>query len=144
MPDQTPDDVLRDVLSRPRTIAVVGFSRNPDRPSHSVARFLQRQGHRVIPVNPGLAGQTHLGEATYAGLADVPDPIDVVDVFRRSEDVPPVVEAALALDPLPRVIWMQLGIRNPEAAAAARAKGLTVVEDRCPAIEVPRLGIAPM
>jgi uncharacterized protein len=141
MADQTPDSVIRDLLGSPRVIALVGYSANADRPSNGVARFLKSRGHRVIPVNPGLAGQEALGETVRASLADVGEPIDIVDVFRRSEDVPPVVEQALALDPLPGAIWMQLGIRNAEAAEAARARGLTVVEDRCPAIEIPRLGL---
>lgn len=137
----TDDDAVRRILGQPRTIALVGFSQNPLRPSHGVARFLQARGHRVIPVNPGLAGQTHLGETVRASLADVGEPVDMVDIFRRSEDVPPVVDDALLLDPLPATIWMQLGIRHEGAAAKARAKGLTVIEDRCPAIEIPRLGL---
>jgi len=133
-----PDDVLRDVLTSTRVIALVGWSPNPDRPSHQVANFLQTRGYRVIPVNPGQAGQMVGGEMVRAHLSDIADPVDMVDIFRRSEEVGPVVEAALALPGL-RVIWMQLGVVNEPAAALARAAGVTVVMDRCPAIEHPRL-----
>lgn len=135
------DDTIRAILTRSRIVAVVGASANPARPSYGVMRFLQRQGHRVVPVNPGLAGKTLLGEAVFARLADIPFAIDMVDIFRRSEAVPAVVGEALALDPLPAVIWMQLGVIAPEAAAQARAAGLEVVMDRCPVIESRRLGL---
>ena len=139
----TADDALiRQVLSSVRTVAVVGFSANPARPSHGVARFLASRGYRVIPVNPGLAGQVFLGRTVAAKLADIGEPVDMVDVFRRSEEVAGVVEQALALQPLPYAIWTQLGVRDDAAAERARAAGIRVVQDRCPAIDIPRLGIA--
>jgi predicted CoA-binding protein len=143
IPDATDADLTR-ILTSTRTIALVGFSQNAERPSHGVAKFLQRQGYRVIPVNPGLAGQVHLGETVRASLSDIAEPIDMVDIFRRAEDVPPVVADALASHPEVRTVWMQLGIVNEAAAAEARARGIEVVMNRCPAIEIPRLGIAPV
>lgn len=136
----TQDDLIREALGRPRTIAVVGFSANPSRPSHRVAHVLRSAGHRVIPVNPGLAGQVHLGEEARASLADVPE-ADFVDVFRRSEEVGRVVDDALAHLPGLRVIWTQLDVRDDAAAERARARGVLVIQDRCPAIEIPRLGL---
>lgn len=127
------------ILTEVKTIALVGWSPKPDRPSHRVAAYLVRRGYRVIPVNPGQAGlDSGLGEVVRASLAEV-GPVDMVDIFRRSEHVPPVVEAALASGA--KVIWMQLGIENAEAAAKARAAGMEVVMNRCPAIEIPRLGL---
>jgi hypothetical protein len=137
----TDADIAR-ILTTVRTIAVVGCSPKPDRPSHGVARFLAAQGYRVIPVNPGAAGQAALGTTVRATLADIAGPVDMVDIFRRSEEVGPVVEAALALPGL-QAIWMQLGVVNEAAAQAARARGIAVVMDRCPAIEIPRLGLPP-
>lgn len=137
----TEDDRLRRILTGTRTIAVVGWSPNPDRPSHRVAAFLAGRGCRVIPVNPGAAGQAALGTTVRASLADIDERVDMVDVFRRSAEVPAVVEDALAHLPGLRVVWMQLGIAHADAAARARAAGLEVVEDRCPAIEIPRLGL---
>jgi len=134
------DDYIIDILSSVRTIAVVGASANPARPSYGVSRLLISKGYDVYPVNPGQAGKEILGRMTYASLADVPVPIDMVDVFRVSEAVPGVVDEALALDPLPKVIWTQLAIRHDEAAARAEAAGIKVVMDRCPAIEFGRLG----
>ena len=137
------DEIAR-ILRQTRTIAVVGWSPNPDRPSHHVAAFLKAQGYRVIPVNPGHAGTSALGEVVRADLAALAgEAVDMVDIFRRSEQVPEVVQAALAHLPGLRTVWMQLGVRSPEAAALARAKGVAVVEDRCPAIEIPRLGLRP-
>ncbi len=138
------DDLLRDILRRVRTIAVVGFSANSSRPSHGVARYLQTRGYRVIPVNPGLEGQERLGQKVYARLADIREPVDMVDVFRRSTEVAGVTDQALALSPLPHVIWTQLGVRDDAAAERARAAGVRVVQNRCPAIEIPRLGIPPV
>lgn len=132
------DDTLRRILTKTRVIALVGWSPNPDRPSHQVAAFLTRQGYRVIPVNPGQAGAVVAGEVVRAALSDISEAVDMVDIFRRSEDVGPVVSQALALPGL-QTIWMQLGVVNDAAAAEARAAGLTVVMDRCPAIEHPRL-----
>ncbi|NAZ35466.1 CoA-binding protein [Rubellimicrobium sp. CFH 75288] len=142
--DPDTDRLIRDVLTRTRTIALVGFSSRPDRPSHGVASFLRSRGFRVIPVNPGLAGQEHLGEKVRASLGEIPDPVDLVDVFRRSEELGRVVDEALALDPLPIAIWAQLGVRDDAAAARARARGVAVIQDRCPAIEIPRLGLPPI
>ena len=133
------DDYLRGILRRVKTIAMVGASPRPDRPSYRVMQFLQGRGYRVIPVNPQAAGETLHGEKVYAALADVPEKIDMVDIFRRSELVPPVVEEAIAKGT--KVIWMQLGVRHDEAAAKAEAAGIDVVMNRCPAIEIPRLGI---
>ena len=134
-----PDELLRDILIRTRTVAVVGASADPQRPSDAVLQFLRRSGYTVLAVNPGLARDAIAGVETYASLAAVPVPIDMVDVFRNSAAAAEVVAEAMALDPLPRTIWMQLGVRNEAAAAAAEARGVRVVMDRCPAIERPRL-----
>jgi predicted CoA-binding protein len=138
------DDLIREILSRVRSIAVVGFSSNPTRPSHGVARYLANRGYRVIPVNPGLAGQEFLGEKVQASLAEIREPVDMVDVFRRSEEVAGLTDQALALTSLPFALWTQLGVRDDAAADRARAAGLRVIQDRCPAIEIPRLGLAPV
>lgn len=139
-----PDDArLRAILRATRTIACVGQSPNPDRPSYQVARYLGLRGYRVIPVNPGVAGQTLLGETAHADLADLPPalgPIEMVDIFRRSQDAGAVVDAALE-HLLPRgllCVWMQIGVIDT-AAARAEARGLTVIMDRCPKIEYQRL-----
>jgi len=137
-----PDDAtIAEILRTTRTIALVGWSPNPDRASHGVARFLAARGYRVIPVNPGQAGQVALGETVCASLADISEPVDMVDIFRRSDAVLPVVQEALAALPGLKTIWMQLGVENAEAAALAQSRGLTVVQNRCPAIEIPRLGL---
>lgn len=135
------DAVIRDVLARVQTIAVVGWSPKPERASHGVAAFLARRGYRVIPVNPGQAGQMALGEVVRASLSEIEGPVDMVDIFRRSEEVGPVVDEALRVLPGLAAIWMQLGVVDEAAAARARAEGVTVVMDRCPAIEIPRLGL---
>lgn len=127
---------IRDLLQRVRTIAVVGLSDNPTRDSHGVARYLQRNGYRIIPVNPHLH-EPVLGEQSYASLRDVPVPVDLVDIFRRSEFVPELVEEAIAIQA--PAIWMQLGVVSPEGAARATAAGLSVVMNRCIAIEHRRL-----
>ena len=132
------DDDIRAILTDTKTIAVVGWSPKPDRPSHGVAAYLKRRGYRVIPVNPGQAGETALGETIRASLSEIDVPVDMVDIFRRSSEVGPVVDEALRLAGL-TVIWMQLGVMDEIAAAKARAAGLRVVMDRCPAIEMPRL-----
>jgi uncharacterized protein len=120
---------------------LVGASANPARPSHGVMGFLLRRGYRVYPVNPGLVGQLLLDQKVYGALAEVPEAIDMVDVFRNSAAVPALVDEVLALTTLPRFIWMQLGVIHHEAAARAEAAGIKVVMNRCPAIEIPRLAI---
>lgn len=138
-----PDDAdLREILTSVKTIAVVGWSPKPDRPSHGVAAFLKRHGYRVIPVNPGQAGQMALGETVVASLAEAVaqvGPVDMVDIFRRSEEAGAVADEAVGLGV--RVVWMQLGVVDEAAADRARAAGAKVVMDRCPAIEIPRLGL---
>ena len=136
-----PDAYLRDILTSARTIAVVGASPRPNRPSHGVMRFLQRHGYRAIPVNPLAAGSEILGERVYASLAEIEQPIDMVDIFRRSELAGAVVDEAITIGA--KTVWMQLGVRDDAAAARAEAKGLKIVMNRCPAIEIPRLGLAP-
>ena len=137
--DSYPDSYLRDILARVRTIAIVGASPRPERPSHRVMAYLKRRGYRTIPVNPLAAGDTINGERCHAALAAVPEPIDMVDIFRRSEFAGAAVDAAIAAGA--KVVWMQLGVRDDEAAARAEAHGIKVVMNRCPAIEIPRLGI---
>ena len=137
--DSYPDSYIRGILNTVKTIAMVGFSPNTARPSYFVFKYLIERGFRVIPVNPGHAGKEVLGQKIYASLADVPEPIDMVDIFRAAEHVLPVVKEALALAPKPQVIWMQLTIRNDEAAALAEAEGIKVVMNRCPKIEYGRL-----
>ena len=137
--DKYPDPYLRDILTSVRTIAVVGASPRHERPSHRVMAYLQRRGYRTIPVNPNAAGGTINGETVYAKLADVPEPIDMVDVFRRSEMAGVVVDEAIAAGA--KVVWMQLGVSDDDAAARAEAQGLKVIMNRCPAIEIPRLGL---
>jgi O-acetylhomoserine (thiol)-lyase len=132
------DATLRRILANARTVALVGASANWNRPSHLVMRYLQLKGYRVIPVNPGLAGQTLNGETVYASLRDIPVPIDVVDIFRNAAQVPPIVADAIAIKA--KAVWMQLGIRNEEAAKRAEAAALDVVQDRCMKIEYGRLG----
>ncbi len=133
------DATIRDILDRVKTVALVGASAKSVRPSYFVLKYLLAKGYRVIPVNPGLAGQELLGQRCYADLPSIPEPIDMVDIFRGADAVPGIVDEALALDPKPKVIWMQLGIRHEEAAAKAEAAGLAVVMDRCPKIEYARL-----
>jgi predicted CoA-binding protein len=128
--DVTGDPILK-ILQEAKTIAVVGLSSNPRRPSYEVAAYLQRVGYRIIPVNPNE--MEVLGEKAYARLEDVPESIDIVDVFRRAEEVPPVAESAIAVRA--KVLWMQLGIANAEAAEKARGAGLIVIEDACMLVE---------
>lgn len=136
MPFQNPaDEMIRTILSTPQTIAVVGCSPKPERDSHRIAQLLQRKGHRVIPVNPGQ--REILGETCYDSLKDIPTPVDMVDIFRRSEFVAPIVDDAIAIGA--KIVWMQLGVIDEEAAQKAQQAGLTVVMDRCPAIEYRRL-----
>jgi uncharacterized protein len=127
------------VLNEVRTIAMVGASANDVRPSYFVLKYLIDKGYELFPINPGQAGKEILGRMTYARLADVPVPIDMVDIFRASDAVPPIVDEVLAMKPLPKVIWMQLTVRNDAAAAKAEAAGIKVVMNRCPKIEYGRL-----
>ena len=124
-------DPIAEILNKSKTIAVVGLSSNPVRPSHEVSEYMQRAGYRIIPVNPNETEV--LGEKSYARLEDVPENVDVVNIFRRAEEVPPVVESAIRIGA--SAVWMQLGIENEEAAEKARAAGLIVVEDACILIE---------
>jgi predicted CoA-binding protein len=133
------DETLRRILTTVRTIAVVGVSANPIRPSYYVARYLGLRGYRVIPVNPGHAGETLFGETVRGRLSDIDEPVDMVDIFRRSKHVGPIVDEALEAFPGLKVIWMQIGVRNPEAAAKAEARGVEVIQNRCPKIEYQRL-----
>ena len=133
------DDTIRGILKSVRAIAIVGATNNPARPSYIVTKYLKERGFDVIPVYPRLAGHDVLGLPAYASLAEVPRPIDMVEVFRNSASAGPVTDEALALDPLPKVIWMQLSVRDDEAAARAEAKGVTVIMNRCPKIEYGRL-----
>ncbi len=136
------DADLRRILTSTHVVALVGWSPNPDRPSHRVAEYLVAKGFRVIPVNPGHAGKAACGEVVRASLADIKDPIDMVEIFRRSDEAGGVVDAALQLDLAVKTIWMQLGVEDACAAAKARAAGLDVIMNHCPAIEIPRLGLA--
>ena len=133
------DDTLKKILTTTRKVAMVGVSMNPVRPSYYVARYLSLKRFTVIPVNPGHAGERLFGQEVRASLADCPEDVDMVDIFRRSEHVPPIVEAALAAFPGLRTVWMQIGVQNAEAAAMAEARGITVVQNRCPKIEYQRL-----
>jgi uncharacterized protein len=137
--DSYPDAYIRGILNTVKTIAVVGVSPNTVRPSYFVFKYLLERGYRMIPVNPGQAGRELLGQKIYAKLADIPEPVDMVDVFRSSEHALGVVQDALALNPRPKVIWMQLTVRNDEAARLAEANGMKVVMNRCPKIEYGRL-----
>lgn len=133
------DAFLKTILQRSKTIAVVGVSMNSVRPSYYVARYLSLKGYRVIPVNPGHAGKMLFGQEVRASLADCPKDVDMVDIFRRSEHVPPIVDEAIAELPNLKTVWMQIGVESPEAEAAAQAQGLDVVMNRCPKIEYQRL-----
>jgi predicted CoA-binding protein len=137
--DSYPDSYIRGILNTVKTIAMVGISPKDNRPSHFAFKYLLERGYRMIPVNPGLAGGEILGQKVYGRLAEIPDPVDMVDVFRAPAYAPGIVEEALALRPRPQVVWMQLGIRNDAAAALAEQNGLKVVMSRCPKIEYGRL-----
>ncbi|OQW53195.1 CoA-binding protein [Candidatus Raskinella chloraquaticus] len=137
--DHYADNYIRDLLDEVKTIAVVGASANAARPSFFVVRYLAQKGYDVYPVNPGHAGKQIAGCMTYASLGAVPVAIDMVDIFRNSEAALGVVQDALALQPLPKAIWMQLGVRNDEAAALAQEHGIKIVMNRCPKIEFGRL-----
>ena len=133
------DATLREILTSTKVVALVGWSPNPDRPSHHVAAYLAAKGFRVIPVNPGQAGKSALGEIVRASLSDITEPVDMVDIFRRSEEVGPVVDEALRSLQGLKTIWMQLGVSDEAAATRARVAGIAVVMNRCPAMEMPRL-----
>lgn len=133
------DDHLRTILKRTKVIAVVGVSMNEVRPSYYVTRYLSLKGYRVIPVNPGHAGKKLFGETVVASLSEITAPVDMVDIFRRSEAVPPIVDAALAAFPGLKTIWMQIGVENADAAAKAEGQGVDVIQNRCPKIEYQRL-----
>ncbi|HXS48981.1 MAG TPA: CoA-binding protein [Sphingomicrobium sp.] len=135
----TRDEDIADLLRNARTIAVVGASDRPDRPSYGVMKFLQEWGYRVLPVNPQITGEHVLGEFVWRELAQIGIPIDIVDIFRRSEMAGEAVDQAIFVGA--KAVWMQLGVVNEEAAARAEAAGLKVVMDRCPHIEIPRLGL---
>jgi predicted CoA-binding protein len=137
--DSYSNDYIAEILNTVKSVAIVGASANDVRPSFFVTKYLIDKGFTVFPINPGHAGREILGRMTYARLADVPEPIDMVDIFRASAAVPPIVDEVLALTPLPKVIWMQLTVRHDEAAAKAEAAGIKVVMNRCPKIEYGRL-----
>ena len=135
--DAYTDDYLRGILRNVHTIAMVGASEHWNRPSYFVMKYLQSKGYRVIPVNPRAGAPEILGEKVYPSLADIPEPVDMVDVFRRSDEAPAIVDAALAKGA--KVVWMQIGVRNDDAAHRAEQAGLKVVMNRCPKIEYSRL-----
>lgn len=136
----TDADITR-ILKDTKVIALVGASAKPERPSHRVGNFLASKGYKVIPVNPGQAGKTLFGETCVASLSDITEPVDMVDIFRRAEELGDVVDEALRTLTGLKYVWMQLDLVNEKAAALARAQGAEVVMDRCPAIEIPRLGL---
>lgn len=138
----TRDEDIYELLANTRTIAMIGASDRPDRPSHRVMAFLQHQGYRVIPVNPQITGEHVHGEYVWRELSQIGEPIDLVDIFRRPQAAGEAVDEAIAAGA--KAVWMQLGVINDEAAARAEAAGLKVVMDRCPAIEIPRLGVPPV
>jgi predicted CoA-binding protein len=137
--DSYDDSYIRGILNTVKTVAMVGASAKDNRPSYFAFKYLAERGYNMIPINPGLAGKELLGKPIYAKLADVPEPIDMVDIFRAAPYALPIVQEALALKPKPNVIWMQLSVRNDEAAALAEANGMKVVMNRCPKIEYGRL-----
>jgi uncharacterized protein len=137
--DSYSDGYIRGILNTVKMIAMVGASEKENRPSYFAFKYLLERGYKMIPVNPGHAGEQMLGQPIYARLADIPVPIDMVDIFRASQYALPIVQEALTLTPRPQVIWMQLGVRNDEAAALAEANGMKVVMNRCPKIEYGRL-----
>ena len=137
--DHYPDSYIRGILNTVKTIAMVGVSATTSRPSYFAFKYLLERNFSMVPVNPLLAGQELLGQRIYAKLADIPEPVDMVDIFRSARHALGIVQEALAMKPRPQVIWMQLGIRNDEAATLAEQNGLKVVMNRCPKIEYGRL-----
>jgi predicted CoA-binding protein len=137
--DDYPDSYIRGILNTVKTIAMVGASEKTNRPSYFAFKYLLERGYNMIPVNPSQAGHEFLGRKVYARLSDIPEPVDMVDIFRASQHALPIVQEALTLQPRPQVIWMQLGVRNDEAAALAEQNGMKVVMNRCPKIEYGRL-----
>jgi predicted CoA-binding protein len=137
--DAYPDSYIRGILNTVKTIAMVGISPKDNRPSYFAFKYLLERGYRMIPVNPGQAGKEILGQKVYGKLADIPEPVDMVDIFRASPFALPVVQEAIALKPKPQVIWMQLTVRNDAAARLAEDAGMKVVMNRCPKIEYGRL-----
>ena len=135
--DSYPDSLIRKILREVKTIAMVGSSANSVRPSYYAMKYLQKKEFRIIPVNPKAAGTEILGEIAYTSLADIPHPVDMVQIFRNSEAAGPITDEAIAIRP--KIVWMQLGVRNDAAAERAEAAGLTVIMDRCPKIEYGRL-----
>jgi predicted CoA-binding protein len=138
----TRDEDIAQLLRDTRTIALIGASDDPMRPSYGVMRFLQEQGYRVLPVNPTIAGEHVHGEFVWASLDQIGVPIDLVDIFRRSDAAGDAVDAAIKAGA--KAVWMQIGVINEDAAARAEAAGLRVVMNRCPKVEIPRLGVAPV
>ena len=141
MPRPFTDAQLRAILSRSPTIAVLGLHDDPDRPACYVPDYLHAQGYRILGANPALAGQERFGETVRATLAELPGPVDLVDVFRRPDAIPDHLDDVLAMRPLPRVVWFQLGVVHEAAAAALEAAGITVVQDRCTLADHDRLGL---
>jgi predicted CoA-binding protein len=137
--DNYDDSYIRGILNTVKTIAMVGASEKENRPSYFAFKYLLERGYRMIPVNPGHAGEDMLGQRIFARLADIPEPVDMIDIFRGAQYALAIVQEALALKTKPQVIWMQLGVRNDEAAALAEANGMKVVMNRCPKIEYGRL-----
>ena len=138
----TSDAEIKELLETARVIAMVGASDRPERASNGVMKFLQDRGYRVIPVNPQITGEHIHGEFVFRDLSQIGEPIDIVDIFRNSEAAADAVDQAI--DVGAKAVWMQLGVVNEAAAARAEAAGLKVVMDRCPKIEIPRLGVAPV
>jgi predicted CoA-binding protein len=137
--ERYPDELIRAILRGTKSIALVGASSNPARPSYIVLKYLKERGYRMFAINPGLAGQTILDVPVFARLADLPEPVDMVEIFRNSEAAGPITDEALALPTLPKTIWMQLSVRNDAAARRAEARGVRVIMNRCPKIEYGRL-----
>jgi predicted CoA-binding protein len=137
--DAYSDQYVRSILTSSKTVAMVGASDNVARPSYFVLKYLINKRYRVFPINPGIAGTELLGRMVYASLSEVPEPIDILDVFRKSEAIPGIIDEALKLNPKPKVIWMQLGLRDDASAARAEAAGIKVVMNRCMKIEYGRL-----